>query len=314
MRYHANATTNVSQRQVIQESDADYRTLRDRFQVSLGTIHTWKHRESVADRDTTPHTINYALTVEERQLIIGFRQLEWHSLDDIVLLFDKLIPNLNRSNCYRTLKRNGVNQKPKEAKETKSFKDYKPGYLHIDLFYLPKVSGERRYVFVAIDRTTKMVLIEVYEDKSKESSLDFLMQCLAHFPFKIHTILTDNGKEFTLHGFKNRYGTTKKVHQFTAYCLSQGIDHRQTKIKHPWTNGQVERMNGILKEKTVKRYRYRNHQEIKQHLKRIQDHWNYYKRHKSLSLKTVPQVLKEWYDKEPDMFRVSYYQLPFTML
>lgn len=314
MRYHANATTNINQRALIQESNADYRTLQNQFQVSLGTIHTWKHRESVEDKASTPHTIHYALTEEERQLIVGFRQMEWHSLDDIVLLFSDLIPNLKRSNCYRTLKRNGVNRKPRKEKTTKPFKQYKPGYVHMDVFYLPKLNGERRYVFVAIDRTTKMVFLEVYGDKSKESSLDFLMQCLAFFPFKIHTILTDNGKEFTLKGFRNRYGTTKKVHQFTAFCLSKGIDHRTTKVKHPWTNGQVERMNGILKERTVKRFHYQNHQEVEQHLKRIQDHWNYYKRHKTLNLKTIPQALKEWYEKEPDIFRVVYHQLPFTML
>lgn len=314
MHYHANATTNIKQRQVIQESDLDYRTLADWFQVSLGTIHTWKHRDSVEDKSTEPHTKQYALTEFERQLIVGFRQMEWHSLDDIVLLFDQLIPNLNRSNCYRTLKRNEVNRKPKPSKETGEFADYEPGYIHVDVFYLPKINGVRRYVYVAIDRTTKMTLVEVYDDKTKESSLNFLKRIISFFPFYIHRILTDNGKEFTLHGFKNRYGKTNKVHQFTAYCLSQGIKHKTTKVRHPWTNGQVERMNGILKEKTVKQYQYNNHQEVEQHLKRIQVHWNYYKRHKTLSLKTIPQVLKEWYDKKPDIFRVDYHQLPFTML
>ena len=34
------------------------------------------------------------------------------------------------------------------------------------------------------------------------------------------------------------------------------IEHRLTKPKHPWTNGQVERMNRTIKEATVKRYHY----------------------------------------------------------
>ncbi|MHC2332223.1 hypothetical protein ACVIW0_001512 [Bradyrhizobium sp. USDA 4454] len=31
-------------------------------------------------------------------------------------------------------------------------------------------------------------------------------------------------------------------------CEENGIEHRQTKIKHPWANGQVERMNRTIKE------------------------------------------------------------------
>jgi transposase InsO family protein len=314
MRYHANATTNINQRQYIQESDKSCRSLADELKVTAATVCKWNNADSVHDKSCEPKTKHYALSEYERQLICGFRQLEWHSLDDIVLLFDELMPKLKRSNCYRTLKRNGLNRKPKKKKESGEFADYEPGYIHIDVFYLPKLNGERRYVFVAIDRTTKMVNIEVYPDKSQLSALDFLKRCVAFFPFKIHTILTDNGKEFTLHNFRNRYGKTDKTHVFSAYARSQGIKHKTTKVRHPWTNGQVERMNGILEEKTIKRYHYENHQQIEQHLKRIQIYWNYYKRHKTLNLKTIPQVLKKWYDKKPDIFRMPYYQLPFTML
>jgi transposase InsO family protein len=35
-----------------------------------------------------------------------------------------------------------------------------------------------------------------------------------------------------------------------------GIEHRFTKINHPWTNGQVERMNRTIKDAPVKRFHY----------------------------------------------------------
>jgi transposase-like protein len=314
MYYHANATTNINQRQYIQDSNKGFRALASELKVSIGTISRWKNRDTLYDKSCEPKQKHYALSEYERQLICSFRQIVWHSLDDIVILLGKLIPGLNRSNCYRTLKRNGLNRKPKKKRERGEFKEYEPGYIHIDIFYLPKLNGQRCYVFVAIDRTTKMANIEVYPDKSQLSALDFLKGCVAFFPFKIHRILTDNGKEFTLHNFRNRYGKTNKVHAFTAYAASQGIKHKTTKPAHPWTNGQVERMNGILEQKTIKTYQYDNHQQIREHLKRIQINWNYYKQHKTLDLKTIPQVLKEWHDKKPDIFRVSYYELPFTML
>ena len=45
-------------------------------------------------------------------------------------------------------------------------------------------------------------------------------------------------------------------HPFLRACKHHGIEHRLTKPNHPWTNGQVERMNRTLKEATVQRYHY----------------------------------------------------------
>ncbi len=41
------------------------------------------------------------------------------------------------------------------------------------------------------------------------------------------------------------------MHIFDRVCDENGIEHRQTKVKHPWTNGLVERMNRTIKEATV---------------------------------------------------------------
>ena len=38
--------------------------------------------------------------------------------------------------------------------------------------------------------------------------------------------------------------------------IEHGIEHRFTKINHPWTNGQVERMNRTIKDATVRRFHY----------------------------------------------------------
>jgi transposase InsO family protein len=57
---------------------------------------------------------------------------------------------------------------------------------------------------------------------------------------------------------KNRDGWPAhyRVHRFDQICRANGIEHRLTKPDHPWTNGQVERMNRTLKEATVNRYHY----------------------------------------------------------
>ncbi len=80
----------------------------------------------------------------------------------------------------------------------------------------------------------------------------FLRNLIKAIPYKIHTILTDNGIQFT-----NR--TVDKyawMHIFDRICYEYNIEHRLTKVNHPWTNGQVERMNRTSKEATVKRFYY----------------------------------------------------------
>jgi hypothetical protein len=54
------------------------------------------------------------------------------------------MPNANRSNIYRTLVHFDINKVPQERKQQVSiFKEYEPGYLHIDVTYLPKLAGKR---------------------------------------------------------------------------------------------------------------------------------------------------------------------------
>ncbi len=67
-------------------------------------------------------------------------------------------------------------------------------------------------------------------------------------PYKVHTVLTDNGTHFTdprgaawspaeirqMIKLKEPF----RAHAFEYACALTDIDHRLTKPKHPWTNGQ----------------------------------------------------------------------------
>jgi transposase InsO family protein len=41
-------------------------------------------------------------------------------------------------------------------------------------------------------------------------------------------------------------GEIFRAHSFELACAQNDIDHRLTQPRHPWTNGQVERMNRTL--------------------------------------------------------------------
>ena len=65
-------------------------------------------------------------------------------------------------------------------------------------------------------------------------------------------------------------------------CHENGIEHRLTRSKHPWMNGQVERMNRTIEEAAVKRYPYNGHRQVQGHLTDFINAYNYGRRLKTL--------------------------------
>ena len=118
---------------------------------------------------------------------------------------------------------------------------------------------EKLYLFVAIDRTSKLAYVELHERQTKAIATDFLRNLIETVPYRIHTVLTDNGIQFT-NQTRHKYADR---HIFARVSDEHEIEHRLTKINHPWTNDQVERMNRTIKDATVKRYHYENHDQLR---------------------------------------------------
>ena len=77
-------------------------------------------------------------------------------------------------------------------------------------------------------------------------------------------------------------GVTIRAHAFEHACALANIDHRLTKPKHPWTNGQVERMNRTIKDDTVRRFYYETYEQLRSHLTDFVAAYNFAKRLKTL--------------------------------
>lgn len=129
--------------------------------------------------------------------------------------------------------------KPKRGK----FSSYPIGYFHIDLAEVRTEQG-KLYMFVAIDRTSKFAFVELHENGKTATSRDFLHRLIAAVPYKIHTVLTDNGIQFTTPGaggsavplIKEAMANGERIwaHAFEYACARNNIDHRTTKPRHPW--------------------------------------------------------------------------------
>lgn len=115
----------------------------------------------------------------------------------------------------------------------------------------------------------------------------------AAVPYKIHTVLTDTmltDTVLTNNGIRHvllpryRSGPTASCgsHMFGMRCEESGIGHRQKKVRHPWTNGQAERMNRTIKDAAVKRFCYDSHAQLRTRLDDFPAACNFVQRLKTL--------------------------------
>ena len=306
--YHSNATTNVAIRKLIKNSLSSNGELMMRFNLSEPTVIKWKDRAENTDRSSRPHNIHYSLDELHRQIIIAVRRSSWMPLDEVWEVAEQLNPEATRSAVYRTLRTEGISKVPeKEREKARKFKEYDPGYLHIDVTYLPKINGIKYYLFVAIDRATRTLFYWVYDAKTAENAEGFMVKCLDFFPFGITHVLTDNGFEFTNRLIKSKKGNyCTKPSKLDIVCQDKDIEHRLTKVNTPKTNGMAERANGIIKNGTILRQQYASATEMINDMMRFLLYYILYRRHGSLKrelgVKTPFQAIEKSYELKLEIF------------
>ena len=303
---HKNATTTPAIRAAIQAaSGSDYELARQ-FNVSRDTIRKWRKRDTLQDGSHTAHRLLTTLNSAQEELVIYLRSQLLLPLDDLLAVVREFIePGMSRSALDRLLRRRGHSRLPTPEKSplAKPFKAYEPGYVHIDVKYLPQMADEsaRRYVFVAIDRATRWVFIALKSHKTAAAARAFLNAVHKAAPFAIKTLLTDNGKEFTDRLFGKRSREATGQHEFDALCESLGIEHRLTKPKSPQTNGMVERFNGRL-EQVLRSHHFNSAEDLEKTLHRFVWLYNQHLPQKALNHETPIQALKRWQASHPHLF------------
>jgi transposase InsO family protein len=303
---HGSATTTEAIRRAIQRSQESLRALAKRHGINPKTVAKWKKRSSVADLPTGPkQPTSTVLSIEEEAIVVALRRHTLLPLDDCLYALQPTIPHLTRSSLHRCLKRHGISRLPQvedAGAAKRKFKAYPIGYFQIDIAELRTAEG-KLYLFVAIDRTSKFVFVALHEKADRPTAVRFLEALIAAVPYRLHTVLTDNGIQFADLP-KNRDGWTARyrVHRFDQICRANGIEHRLTKPHHPWTNGQVERMNRTIKEATVNRYHYDCHEQLRTHLADFVIAYNFARRLKILKGLSPYEYICNTWTKEPRRF------------
>jgi transposase InsO family protein len=312
---HGCATTTTAIRRAIQHSQASLRALARRYGINPKTVAKWRARASVADRPTGPKAAkSTVLSIDEEAIVIAFRRHTLLPLDDCLYALQATIPHLTRSSLHRCLQRHGISRLPDvegDKPSKQKFKRYPIGYFHVDIAEVQTAEG-RLYLFVAIDRTSKFAFTELHAKATTRIAADFLNALIKAVPYRVHTVLTDNGTHFT-DPRGETWSPTEirhmleckqpfRAHAFEYACALADIDHRLTKPKHPWTNGQVERMNRTIKEATVRRFHYDTHDQLRSHLADFVTAYNFARRLKTLKGLTPYEFICKTWTTEPSRF------------
>jgi transposase InsO family protein len=301
---HGSARTTEAVRRAIQLREESVRAAAKRYGVSPTTVQKWRRRQITTDARMGPKEVrSTVLTPEEEAVIVAFRRHTLLPLDDCLYGLQPTVPHLTRSSLHRCLERHGISRLPEiegDKPQKKRFASYPLGYFHIDIAEVSTEEGKLR-LFVAIDRTSKLAFARLVESAGKMEAAQFLRDLIEAVPYRIHTVLTDNGVQFT----PRKQDVWDSRHIFDRVCDEHGIEHRLTKVNHPWTNGQVERMNRTLKDATVKRYHYDSHAQLRAHLQLFVDAYNHARRLKTLRGLTPYEFIHQAWAKDPNRFRLN---------
>ena len=301
---HGSARPTAAVRRAIQHSQESLQSLATRFSINPKTVAKWRKRPGVRDARMGPKPASTVLSAGQEAIAVAFRRHTLHTLlalDDCLYALQATIPHLSRSARHRCFQRHGISRLPLnddgQSPPKKKFKDYSIGYLPVDFAEVQTEEG-RQYLFVAIDRTSKVAFAELHPRAIRVVAAEFLRRVMDKLPYKVHTVLTDNGLQFT----PQAHQFLPVGHRFDRICRAYGVEHRLTKPAHPWTNGQVERLNRTIKEATVQRFHYQTTEELNEHLQAFLLAYNHAKRLKTLHGLTPHEFVCAQWQKTPTIF------------
>ncbi|WP_287914746.1 IS481 family transposase [Tibeticola sp.] len=337
---HKQARTTPAVRAEIAASDEPVSVLAQRYNITESTVRKWQARADFNDRSHTPHRLQTTLTPAQEAVVVELRRLLLMPLDDLVAVVKEFIePKASRSAIHRCLSRHRVNKlhalRP-EARQVahKPFQAYEPGFVHIDVKYLPQMPDEtaRRYLFVAIDRATRWVFVQIKPHKTARSAAAFLKALSKTCPIKIRKILTENsvsakanigaadvkarragrshnGKEFTDRLFGRAARSESGRHEFDQLCQALAIEHRLTRPRRPQTNGMVERFNGRIEE-VLRSHHFTSGEDLERTIARYVWLYNHQLPQAALKGQTPLAAMRQWYQSHPHLFDKQPHDLP----
>jgi transposase InsO family protein len=226
------------------------------YGVSLSSVKRWCARydgtwQSLRERSHRPRSHPRQHSEAENELIRAafFKKFDRYGWDGVYTEAGENGYTRSLSGLTHAAKRLGLAERERKKKVRRACGKYPelliPGekvqidvkevpycYLHGDALR----NNRRYYQWTAIDECTRFRFIYGFEEHTPENSVKFLQMLVKKFPFKIQTVQTDNGTEFTY-----RFISDTAECPFDTCLRALGISHRLIPPRTPWHNGKVER-------------------------------------------------------------------------
>ncbi len=316
VRPHGEATATPKIRAAIQASDEPAWVPADRYGITGRTVCRWRHRDGVEDGSHTPHRPRTAPTPAREAVAVVPRRTPPPPLDGLpAAVREFLNPKVSRPGPGRRLRRHGVGS-PRGMKAQAprpghgAFGAYGPGYIHIDVKYLPRMKDgtARRHPLVAIDRAARWVSVRVFPAKSAANTRRFPRDPERACPLRFRTVPTDSGKGFTDRpsGLRERAATGK--HGFGQLRAGPDTGHRPTPPRSPRTDGMAGRFNGRV-EDVLRGHRFQSGEDPGRTLPRCVRLHNQRPPRSVPGSETPLRAMKHWHKPKPEPFRKNPYQL-----
>lgn len=227
------------------------------YGVSLSSIKRWDKRydgtwQSLAERSHRPHSHPRQHKPEEESLIRmgvsrSFFRYGWEGayMSAVEAGYQRSYSGFLYAAKRMGLCGGALKRKPPRKHERRYPELLVPGEkVQIDVKEVPyncltgkiRENGGHLYQWTAIDECTRFRFIYGFEEHTPENSAKFLAMLIKAFPFKIQTVQTDNGTEFTY-----KYISEAEECPFDTALRKAGIEHVLIPPRTPWHNGKVER-------------------------------------------------------------------------
>lgn len=261
------------------------------------------HLEALKDESKRPHTSpNQTPKWVERKIKKIRKKESYLGPEQISFKLKKQSIDCPPSTVYRVLCRlNLITQPYKKMKKNKHTKRYRrpfPGYLQMDIKYVPDRIDEQQYYQISVvDHCSSWRYIEILARRTEEDVIGFLNRMEEVCPFSIIQLQTDNATEFT-DKFSSGFGQAPSGdHRLDRWCGLRGIEHKLIPVGEKEINGKVENTHRFDEREFYQQFFFTSLESLRKGIIWYNKRWNSRRATKALGWRTPVKVIEDSYVK-----------------